>query len=261
MTDIAAGAVIDPTSGFRVGDVLGRSFSIFGRNFASFAILSAVAALPYLLYYWTLSGVTTVQRGTPGFNVAAMQSAGGAAGLSVILGLGLNILTQAIIVHAAFQDMRQRPVRIGESFRVGLGRILPILGIMILYGLGVGLGFLLFVVPGIILLLMWYVAIQACVVERLGPLGSLGRSAFLTKGNRWKLFGLVILVGILGGIVSGVVPVVGKLIAGRAGYVIMQYVAQTLVTAFGAILGAVIYRDLRVAKEGIDTDRIASVFD
>jgi hypothetical protein len=31
--------------------------------------------------------------------------------------------------------------------------------------------------------------------------------------------------------------------------------------AFNAVLAVVIYRDLRVAKEGVDTDHIASVFD
>ena len=36
---------------------------------------------------------------------------------------------------------------------------------------------------------------------------------------------------------------------------------SALIGAFSAILGVVTYHDLRVAKEGVDTDQIAAVFD
>jgi hypothetical protein len=42
---------------------------------------------------------------------------------------------------------------------------------------------------------------------------------------------------------------------------IANLIWSALVGAFSAILGVVIYHDLRVAKEGVDTDQIAAVFD
>src|SRR5215475_5262435 len=40
---------------------------------------------------------------------------------------------------------------------------------------------------------MWFVAVPACVEERLGPWTSLRRSRDLTKGHRWKLCGPALL--------------------------------------------------------------------
>lgn len=41
----------------------------------------------------------------------------------------------------------------------------------------------------------------------------------------------------------------------------LSFAWQVISTAFGAVLSAVIYHDLRMAKEGIDLDTLASVFD
>jgi hypothetical protein len=255
MTDFASGTAIDAGSAFRIGDVLGRSFSILGRNFVPFVILSGIASLPYLYLFWTLSVVSATPAAS--LSPAAAQKLIASFVLPIVVGASLKILTQAIIVNGAFQDMRDHKVSIGQSLSVGLARILPVLGLSICYIAGYLIGTLLLIVPGIIVLMMWYVAMPVCVVERLGPLKSLGRSRMLTKGHRWKLFGLLILVGFVG----GAFPAFGQMIGGRVGFVIFQYLVQAVVGAFSAILVVVVYRDLRVAKEGIDTDRIASVFD
>jgi hypothetical protein len=108
---------------------------------------------------------------------------------------------------------------------------------------------------------MWYIALPCCVVERLGPFGSLGRSAALTKGYRWKLFGLIVLLAIVGGILSGTISNVFLTTGIPAVYAIGQYAWQAVYLGFHSILAVVIYHDLRVAKEGVDTDKIAAVFD
>jgi uncharacterized membrane protein len=250
MVDVSGAAVIESGSGFTIGDVLGRSFSIFQRNFVPFALLAAIAALPYIFFY-------SAQAVTPG--VAPKISA--TMALPFIVGALLKLVAQAIIVHAAFQDMRGRPIAIGESLRIGLSRFWPIIGLVLLEGIGIGIGTVLLIVPGLILLVAWYVAIPACVVEKLGPWESLKRSAVLTKGHRWKLFGLLLIVGIGAGIVGAILGGIGILAFGTIGTVAAQYITQTVMGAFGAILIIVIYRDLRVSKEGIDTEQIASVFD
>ena len=88
------------------------------------------------------------------------------------------------------------------------------------------------------------------------------RSAGLTKGNRWKLAGMIIVLNIITWIGSGLVAAA----TAEAGMTIglMAYLIwSALVGAFSAILGVVIYHDLRVAKEGVDinTNQIAAVFD
>jgi hypothetical protein len=108
---------------------------------------------------------------------------------------------------------------------------------------------------------MWYVGTPVCVVEQKGPLASLGRSSELTKGHRWKIFGMVLLLIVVaaigGGIIVALLGLTGSFVLIKLGSLVWNGVWG----AFYAIFGVVTYHDLRVAKEGVDTDQIASVFD
>jgi hypothetical protein len=259
MSDIASGIEPGSSSGFMIGDVLGRTFSILGRNFVPFTVLSGIATLPQLFF------LLSVPTGQAAVTVRPNPTA---IFLPLVVGFVLRLLTQAVIVHAAFQDMRGRPVSVGESLRIAFSRFLPILGVIIVVGLGVFAASLALIVPGVILALMWYLALPACVVERTGVTESLGRSAELTKGHRWKLFGLILLVligglivaGVIGGVIGGVLGATGAGVS-HVAVSLIQYVIQALIAVFNAILVIVLYRDLRVAKEGIGTEQIAAVFD
>lgn len=55
------------------------------------------------------------------------------------------------------------------------------------------LGLIALVLPGIFILLMLCVALPACILEGLSPITALKRSRDLTRGNRWRLLGLVLL--------------------------------------------------------------------
>ena len=121
-------------------------------------------------------------------------------------------------------------------------------------------GFFLLVVPGIIIAVALSVAIQVCVVERRGPFASIGRSRFLTKGNRWGIFGLSLLLFVIGAIIGGAFWIV-RVAAGPEVAAVVNFILQSAFSAFHSVVFVVAYHDLRVEKEGLDTDRIAAVFD
>jgi hypothetical protein len=235
---------------FRVGGVLNRTSSVLSRNFLTFFIVTIVAYVPLLLI--------------PGAAGAAPEPSSISVGLiflGVFLMLVLSLVSQAVVLYGAFQDMRGRPVNLTESLKVGLRRFLPILGLAIVMGLALMLATLLLVIPGLILFTIWFVALPACVVEQLGPFGSMGRSSQLTKGNRWKVFGLIIVLFLISGIVGGMVNVVLGLLRSPILLMIGSLVWNGIWGAIYAIAVVVTYHDLRVAKEGVDTDQIAAVFD
>jgi hypothetical protein len=244
-----------PGSEFRIGRVISKSLDVFVSNIVTFTLIAGVVWLPFLVFAAIQEPALGPQGGPP----SAPQIAEGL--VSFALFLFLTPLSTAIILHGAFQYMRGRPVRMGESVSVGLSRLLPLLGVIVLITLGAMVGTLLLVIPGVILLLMWYVAVPVCVVEKMGPVRSLGRSRQLTKGCRWKLFGLMLLVGIVGGVGKVVVTFAGSALAGDWGAVGTQFVWQGLAGGFNGVLGVVTYYYLRVAKEGVDVDQIAAVFD
>ena len=78
----------------------------------------------------------------------------------------------------------------------------------ILAGIGIGIGLLLFIVPGLWLLTIWAVIVPAIVIGQSGALASFGYSRTLVRGNGWHVFGtlvLVFLILIAGEIVLGLI--------------------------------------------------------
>jgi hypothetical protein len=232
---------------FRIGRVFGRTFSLLSRNFPIYFVVATVAAVP---------GAVFENSGSK-----ASGASGAWSLLAFVLMLALNALSQAIMLHTAFQDMCGRSVSLIEGLRIGFSRFLPLIGLSICCGLAIAFGALLLVVPAFIFMTMLYVATPACIVERLGVFASMARSSALTKGHRWPVFAMILLVTIPGAVMAVVVKSALGL-AGSVGLVMVgSLVWAGLASAFGVIFAVAIYHDLRVAKEGIDTSQIAAVFD
>ena len=260
MTDASLPAGRFSQSNFRVGHVFSRAWSVFSSNFLSFILVTGIASLPALLMPHPTPRTVPLD---PFANIGTTIFFG-------LLMIVLGTLSQAIVLYGAFQVMRGRPVDLGESARIGLRRFLPIVGLALLVPIFCFLASLLFIIPGIILYVMWFVAMPVCVVEQLGPFGSLGRSRQLTKGHRWKIVGLQLVIIIPALIIGGLV---GAIIVGTGGFLAMasalsstlgqvvNLVWSAIWTAFYAIVIVVTYHDLRVAKEGVDTEQIAAVFE
>src|SRR5262249_48245058 len=111
-----------------------------------------------------------------------------------------------------------------------------------------------------ILFTRWYVFAPVCVVEQKGPLSSMKRSAELTKGSRWKLFAIYIILILASLLAGGFIRLVLVSMSPIAA-IAVQGILQGVWSAFNNILSVVIYHDLRAAKEGADIESIASVFD
>jgi hypothetical protein len=260
MTDASLPAGRFTQGDFRVGQVLSQTWRVFSRNFLPFIFVTGIASLPPLLVPQPVPG------GPP---PADPLQALGLTLLAAFLAVVLNALAQGIVLYGAFEVMRGRPINLGESAKIGLRRFFPIVGIAIIVSLLAGFGFLLLFFPGVMLYTMWFVATPACVVERAGVFRSMGRSRELTKGHRWRIFGLYLVVLIPALIVGGIVGV--AMVQGGAAAVsaalastlgkIANLIWSAVWTAFLAILVVVTYHDLRVAKEGVDTDQIAAVFE
>src|SRR5262249_31102961 len=129
------------------------------------------------------------------------------------------------------------------------------------YAVLTAIGFLLLVIPGIIIALALWVYVPAIVVEKVGVGGAFTRSRELTKGRRWTILLLLIVVLVIYMILSWIVGLVFGLILGISGAYWAGQLARVLISMFGAVLTAVGYYYLRADKEGIAIHDIASVFD
>jgi hypothetical protein len=248
MTDITMAA-----GTFRLADVFSKSFAIYTRRFVPFIILTVIASIPNYIAIFAI--------GTPGFNSPTGAPSFGAA--RVILGLvdfATKSFVSGAVMYGVIQDLRGRTFSVGDSVRIALRRFLPMLGVVLSTAVLIVLGTALLIVPGLMLACMYYVSMPACVAENTGVFTSMSRSGYLTKGYRWQVFGTFLLMLLGGIIIGGIVGAVFAL-AGRPALLVATQVAGALVGAFNGVLVSVFYYELRVAKEGVDIEKIAGVFD
>ncbi|CAM5765915.1 hypothetical protein LMIY3S_01643 [Labrys miyagiensis] len=238
---------------FNIGELLGSSFRILHTAFPRFIALALVPALPLLLSLLVLGPMAD----TTDFNSSLFFGGFVVAILVFVLYLAM----QGAITYGAFCEMRNRGFTIGEAFSKGLSRALPLLGVAILASVLIMLGFVAFIVPGLILSCMLYVVIPVCVVEGRGVFESMGRSGELTRGYRWQILGLFLIVMIGSWLGSELVVALLKAFGGDVVGGLGDIAVQIYAIAFGGVLSALAYYRLRSIKEGIDIDRIADVFD
>jgi hypothetical protein len=129
--------------------------------------------------------------------------------------------------------------------------ILPLIGAGLLAGLAIGIGFLLLVVPGLILLTIWSVIAPVIVVERSGVMAAFGRSRELVRGNGWQVFGVIVVVYIIVFVGNLVFGGIGAAISDAAVVrILFSLIASTVTAPIGALVAAVIYFRLLAIKEG-----------
>jgi hypothetical protein len=233
-----------PPTEFSVGRTLGDALTVLSQHFVPFIAIAALAGLPSLAY-----------------RQLEHTRSGASAWILILLNLVVESLCEAMILYGTFQALRGRPVRIGESIGVGLRYTIPVVIASLAIGVVTGIGFILLIVPGLIALTMFFVTEPAIVVERLGPFDGMGRSIDLTRGYRWPIFGLVFVVTIVSIVVGAIIGATLLHPETLLWYSIAVFVWEALARAYQSVLVAIVYHDLRVLKEGIDLDRIASVFD
>ena len=238
------------TSLFTVGGVLGITWrTLFNNPVVFFGLSIITIILGTLAEFILLTTIPDIRKETFEFcqqiiNIVLGQWIGGA------------------IAYGVYQTFMGRRALLGASLFYGLKRFVHLIFIGILCGIGVVLGTMLFVVPGLILMCMCYVSAPVCVVERLGAVDSITRSAQLTKGYRMKIFGLILVFII---IIFVATRIWFKLFLGTStGQIINFILLQVIVLipfALANIMPSVIYFELRRVKEGVAVDSLANVFD
>ena len=107
----------------------------------------------------------------------------------------------------------------------------PLAAVSILVGLGIAVGFILLIIPGLILMVIWSVVAPVTVLERPGVFAAFGRSRELVRGNGWNVFGVIVVVFLSVVVVS----VAAGLLAGSLGSVGRALVQWALDSALAPI--------------------------
>ena len=184
--------------------------------------------------------------------VAALLGLAGGIGLFLgwIINLIAAFLVQAALVKAV-QDVRDGRVdlNLGETVSAVLPYLLPVAAASILAGIGISIGFILIIVPGLVLLTFWSLIVPSIVIGGEGVFGSFGKSWRTVRGYAWHVFGtyvLVFLILIVFNIVLGLVLLALPVVARNF---ISNVISGTLVAPFLALVVTLIYYRLTAVHE------------
>jgi hypothetical protein len=212
--------------------VLSEAWALYRRHASHFILISfaiyLVIAVINALLSWALGSV--------------------GAFIGLIFSLFGMFLLQAALVKAV-QDVRDGRADLDLSATVSAA--MPFVGSVavasILASIGIGIGFILIIVPGLVLLTFWSLLVPEIVIGGAGALESFGRSWRTVRGYAWNVFGiyiLVFLILIVGEIVLSAVFL--ELPRGWRSF-IADLVAGALVAPFIAAVVTTIYYRLTAA--------------
>jgi hypothetical protein len=143
------------------------------------------------------------------------------------------------------EDVRdgRRDQTVGDLFSSASPAIVALIAFGILFGIGVGIGFVLLIIPGLILLTFWSLGAPAIVVEDTGPIAAFGRSWRLVRGDAWSVFGVLLVVFLIVLAFQIVLAAIAAPI-GDAALVVAAIIATAITAPVFALAASVMYFDL-----------------
>jgi hypothetical protein len=254
------------------GELLDRTFSLYRSNFVLFVGISAIPSLVSL----AVQLVNVALTGQLGSSPTAAGCLGMVVWMPILLvvTLAVSAASQGATVIAVSHVYLGRPITVTAALSA-VRRQIPALAVTwVVLGLAATLGLLLLVVPGVILMLMWALAIPVAVLEERTMLDAGARSAELTKGDRLRVFivwvmfialyfVVAMIVNVPIGIAAALVEGVGNPAAPwiQVSSAIASFFTQCLVGPLMTIGFALLYYDERVRKEAFDLELMMSAID
>ena len=175
-----------------VGEVLDAGIKLYLGNAATLMRTAAVVVIPaQIVIGVVLLSVLPAGNDVPGTvftgHAIAARNQGAVLGgdaVNEVLGLIVTVLVTAACVKAVSDAYLEQPTSVAISLRFALHRLPALVALYILQLVGLFIGFILLVIPGIYLYAAWAVITPAMMIEGLGPLRALRRSRRHHRGRR-----------------------------------------------------------------------------
>jgi hypothetical protein len=246
------------------GEMLDQAFGLFRRLFTPLLVISLVTnAIPSLL---SIASTVAGDRTTEGLLLGIASMILSVIGAAIGTGASTFLVSDYLL---------GRPTDTQSALSRAWPRLGALVACSILFGFLVGLGIILLIVPGLIILSGLVLAFTVVTVENATGSDSLGRSWELTKGFKWRIFGLLCVFGaIFYGLIIGA-TVIGTFGLGLAGdfasdpndksiavlLTVIITVAKIFVYPVLYCMVVTAYYDLRVRKDGLDLELLATTME
>jgi hypothetical protein len=230
-----------------VGALFRDSLSVFRRHAWLFILLSAAVVVPVELAVEGigLEMLTSSYDESPPLAESAVPTTVGFLVMTPII--------TAICIYALHSIAEGRRPSPGQVFVAGFEAFTPLFGAVVLAALGIALGFLALIVPGVYLAVRWYFVPQTVVIEGARGPAALTRSSQIVQGVWLRTFGLVLLAHVAVAIPGFVLLTPFTAVASSSDQAVWALVgtilATSVTTPFVALYSTLLYYDL-LARRG-----------
>jgi hypothetical protein len=171
--------------------------------------------------------------------------------LGAVLGFAATYVVQASLIKAV-QDVRDGRVDLdfSQTVQAATPYILPVIGASILAGIGITIGLILFLVPGLILITFWCLIVPFIVLGGAGVFDAFGNSMRTVRGYAWRVFGTYVLVFLILIAFSLVLGLILSFLPRYASSFLNNVISGTLIAPFLALVATLIYYRLSAAHAG-----------
>ena len=234
------------------GEIIDAAIQLIRQGWREMFVVALALMVPTLLVT-ILAAMAGVDMST-GLTAAALAVMVFSIFWTAVVMGGLIIAAGELYVHG-------RTLPVADTLRAGLRRMGPVLVAYLLFSLAVALGFLLFIVPGFMAIGALGLAVPIAAIENVDGARALSRSFEITKGLRWHVLKVLVLMTLLVMVVFiPAILVIAPLSLG--GRVVLPEIISTIISAaiyplFAAGV-AVLYYDVRIRKEGFDIEHLAA---
>jgi hypothetical protein len=241
-----------------ISEILSTAFQLYRRYWRTLMAIAAVVVVPltllqYGIGHWVRShGQQMDDQVVVSTSFWAVASA---SLLAALVGLLLYQVLAGAITRNIAAEVAGQDLGLEQSYRFGFARLGPILVVSILVGLATLLGLIVFIIPGIYIGVRLAVSTQALVVEGKRGTDAMRRSWDLVGGHWWHAAFTILIAGLITAVMNAVITAPFS-----AGAWFIQGVAAAVATIvtlpFGALVGVLLYVDLRARKERLDLDTL-----
>jgi hypothetical protein len=226
-----------------VTEVLHEAFDLYTRFFWRFV---ATAAVVYIIL-----DLASAFADRTGHRSLAAQLAWTL--IALVLSFVGAFWMQGALVEAV-SDVRDGRIdtTIGELYARTRPRLPALIAAGIVAGIGIVIGFLLLLVPGLFLLTRWALIPAVIVIEKRSAGDAFDRSWQLTRGYGWTVLGSLLLTFLAFVVTQAIFRAIFTALPRFADIWIGGVVAHSVTTPFIALTGAVLYFRLARLSAGVD---------
>lgn len=244
------------------GEILDLSMEVFAQRFALYAGISALMWLPVRALQGLFGLAALGEAKDPGVAVALL----GGLAVSTALAAVVQALTTAFVALLVNASLQGRSLAPASALITALRRVLGVLGIAIVTGIGTFVGYVMCCAPGVYLQWKLALAPSVYVLEGGGFGASISRSFAITNGTflRWLAIIAVLLcmtlpLTMVGGV--GDHPLTRAWLLDRLPVSVTVFdvclalfssIFNGVATALMGVVMTVLYLDCRVRRDGQD---------